>query len=224
MNLSVYRMTLDIRDMDSQLSFSVKQNDTMRRLIISLTDHCKPYTIPEGSYAIFTAKTSQNTVVSEGCQIKDNKIIYDISAVATATAGVSECDITLFGAEEETLATPHITMNVYASVLSEYVNEVIKSEEFETLTALIGQANNAIVECNSAVSGANSASENANKAATEANALIDEINEKIALGEFVGVKGDKGDDYILTSADKTEIARLVISLIPYYDGESVYNG
>ena len=61
MNLSVYRMTLDIRDMDSQLSFSLKQNDTMRRLIISLTDHCKPYTIPEGCYAVFTIKTSQKT-------------------------------------------------------------------------------------------------------------------------------------------------------------------
>ena len=67
MNLSVYRMTLDIRDMDSQLSFSVKQNDTMRRLIISLTDHCKPYSLPEGCYAVFTAKTSKKTVVSEGC-------------------------------------------------------------------------------------------------------------------------------------------------------------
>ena len=224
MNLSVYRMTLDIRDMDSQLSFSVKQNDTMRRLIISLTDHCKPYTIPEGCYAVFTIKTSQKTVVSEGCQIKDNKIIYDISGVATATVGVSECDIALFGAERETLATPHITMNVFASVLSEYVDEVIKSPEFDTLTALIGQANNAIVQCTAAVSGANTSAENANKAAEDANDLVSKINEKLELGEFVGVKGDKGDDYILTSEDRTEIARLVISLIPYYDGESVYNG
>ena len=224
MNLSVYRMTLDIRDMDSQLSFSVKQNDTMRRLIISLTDHCKPYTIPDGCYAIFTAKTSRSAVVSEGCQIKDNKIIYDISGVATATVGVSECDITLFGAEGETLASPNITMNVYASVLSEYVDEVIKSDEFETLTALIGQANNAIVQCNAAVSGANSSAKNANDAAEEVKDLVDEITEKLSSGEFIGAQGPQGNDYVLTSADKTDIARLVIALIPYYDGESVYNG
>lgn len=210
MNLSVYRMTLDIRDMDSQLSFSVKQNDTMRRLIISLTDHCKPYTIPDGCYAVFTIKTSKRTVVSEGCQIKDNKIIYDISGVATSTVGVSDCDISIFGAEGETIATPHITMNVFASVLSEFVEEVVGSPEYDTLLALIGEANTAISQCNSAASGANT--------------LVDEITEKLSRGEFNGAQGVPGNDYILTSADKTDIARLVIALIPYYDGERVYNG
>lgn len=224
MNLSVYRMTLDIRDMDSQLSFSVKQNDTMRRLIISLTDHCKPYSLPEGCYAVFTAKTSQKTVVSEGCQIKDNKIIYDISGLATATVGVSECDISIFGAEGETIATPHITMNVFASVLSEFVDEVVGSPEYDTLLALIGEANTAISQCNSAVSGANTAKNNANKATEEANNLVAEITAKLESGAFNGAQGEQGNDYILTSADKTDIARLVIALIPYYDGESEYNG
>lgn len=182
MNLSVYRMTLDIRDMDSQLSFSVKQNDTMRRLIISLTDHCKPYSLPEGCYAVFTAKTSKKTVVSEGCQIKDNKIIYDISGLATATVGVSECDISIFGAEGETIATPHITMNVFASVLSEFVEEVVGSPEYDTLVSLIGEANTAISQCNSAASGANTAKDNANE-------LVSDINKSLDKGAFNGQDG-----------------------------------
>lgn len=40
-----------------------------------------------------------------------------------------------------------------------------------------------------------------------------------ASGEFDGPKGDPGDDYILTAADKQEIAELVLTLIP--DGTEV---
>ena len=35
----------------------------------------------------------------------------------------------------------------------------------------------------------------------------------------VKAKGEDGDDYILTDADKTEIANTVLSMIPIYDGE-----
>lgn len=34
-----------------------------------------------------------------------------------------------------------------------------------------------------------------------------------------GEKGDKGDSYVLTSADKQEIASLAVSLLPVYEGE-----
>ena len=65
---SVLRITLDVRDVENQLSFSVKQNDSMRRIIVNLTDKGKPYLIGVGCYAVFSATTSKNTVISNGCQ------------------------------------------------------------------------------------------------------------------------------------------------------------
>ena len=38
------------------------------------------------------------------------------------------------------------------------------------------------------------------------------------LESLKGAKGDKGDSYVLTSADKDEIADLVLSQIPYAEG------
>lgn len=149
---SIMRMTLDIREMESQLSFAVKQNDTMRRLVITLTDHNKAYIISEDCYAVFSAKTGGNTYVSEGCQIDNNEIIYDISATSAAAIGKYDCEITLFGGNGEVLATPHFTMTVYASLLSEYADEVIASDEFATLTNLITSANTAIANVNAKLS------------------------------------------------------------------------
>jgi hypothetical protein len=38
--------------------------------------------------------------------------------------------------------------------------------------------------------------------------------------EVLVIKGDKGEDYVLTDADKQEIANLVIAQIPVYSGET----
>ena len=140
LNMSVTRITLDIRNIENQLSFAVKQNDTARRIIISLTDGGKPYTIERGCYAVFSGETSGHQYISEGCQITGNEIIYDFTPATAATVGCVECDITLFGSTGEVIASPCFTMNVYESKMSEYADEVLASDDFNTLQMLITDA------------------------------------------------------------------------------------
>lgn len=156
LNMSVTRITLDIRNIENQLSFAVKQNDTARRIIISLTDGGKPYTIERGSYAVFSGETSGHKYISEGCQIAGNEIIYDFTPATAATVGCVECDVTLFGSTGEVIASPCFTMNVYESKMSEYADEVIASDDFNTLKMLI---TNAVVATESAAEATESAVE-----------------------------------------------------------------
>lgn len=57
----------------------------------------------------------------------------------------------------------------------------------------------------------------------DADKLPEAINTALAQakasGEFDGEPGASGDDYVLTEADKTEIAQMAVDLLPKYSGE-----
>ena len=76
-------------------------------------------------------------------------------------------------------------------------------------------ANAAKTEAEEAAQNANVAVDNANSAAQAAKALVDDVNTKLTNGEFDGA------DYILTSSDKIEIAKLVEPLAESMQGGTV---
>lgn len=156
MNLSVTRLALDIREFETQLTFSVKQGDTARRLEISLVDHTAPYDIGEGCYATFTARRSDNEFASDSCVVAGNKIICDISPRFTAASGLVQCEITLFSADGERLTSPHFTMAVYSSVGTEFADDATESDSFAVLTSAIASATAALENAESAVNTAES--------------------------------------------------------------------
>ena len=160
MNPSYYRISLDVHDATSQLSFPIKVGDTSRRLLITLMDNGVPYQITEDCYAVFTAKRGGKQLLSNDCTISKNMIIYDISEQTSASAGRLDCEITLFGSNSEQLTSPRFTIIVYATTGSEVGEEIVESNEFKSLTRLI----------------------------SDANALIKEVETRLANGEFVGAK------------------------------------
>ena len=145
---SVIRIVLDVREVESQVMFTVTQSDTVRRLIINLCDKGKPYVIGEGCYAIFSAVTSKGTGFARGCKIEGNEIIYDITANDTAVVGRTDCDVTLFGASGESITAPNFIMNVYKSKIVNQSGEIVASEDFTALSNLIGSANSCLKEIN----------------------------------------------------------------------------
>ena len=163
MNPSYYRISLDVHDATSQLSFSIKKGDTSRRLLISLMDNGVPYVIEQDCYAVFSARKPDGKIVFNDCTIKDNMIIYDVTAQTTLVEGRLDCEITLYGANEQQITSPRFTMIVYASVFTE--EEVESSDEYKSLATLIG----------------------------EGYALVTEVETKLANGDFKGDKGDTGE-------------------------------
>ena len=83
MNYSDYRFTLDVQIHQAQVSVPVTFGDTARRLCIGLTDGRKPYTIPEGCIAVFSAKKPDGTSLKNACIIERNAIIYEFTEQTT---------------------------------------------------------------------------------------------------------------------------------------------
>ncbi len=143
---SVIRIVLDVREVESQVSFTITQSDSVRRLIITLCDKGKPYVIGKGCYAIFSAITSKGAGIARSCKIEGNEIIYDLTAADTATVGRMDCDITLFGASGESITSPSFLINVYKAKIVEHSGEIVASEDFTALQGLIGDVNERIAK------------------------------------------------------------------------------
>ena len=62
---SIYRITLDMHDIASQVQIAVKQYDTARKMYITLSENGKPYTIDKGCRAVLSIKRPGSTVLTD---------------------------------------------------------------------------------------------------------------------------------------------------------------
>lgn len=148
MNYSYYRMSLDVHDPTSQLSFSCQKDDTSRCLMVTLTDHGKPYQINKGCYAIFSARKPDGTVLYNDCTISNDTIFYYFTAQTASAVGSLYCDITLYNAYGEEMTSPNFTLVVYETAYSVAQTASKSTDEFKALTGIIqrGEAVLAMLE------------------------------------------------------------------------------
>lgn len=181
MNIIYNKISLDIHNIASQLTLAVKKGDTARGLIITLTDNGKVYNIPDYCYATFSAKKSDDTFVSSGCTIKDNKIIYDFSSQLTTAPGRVDCELTLFSKDESNITSPLFTLYVYRTIKDEYDGEIASSDEFKTLDRLISETTEVLEESKVALEK----SKEATSAAKESVSFIESTEDgKLKLLDF----------------------------------------
>ena len=142
MNMSIFRISLDIHAEASQLSFSVKKGDTSRRLYITLTENGMPYRIGKDCYAVFSAVKPDGKTIYNDCIIKDNTIIYDMTAQTTAASGRCECELILYGGNAEQLTSPRFSVIVYSPVHSG--SDIESSDEYSALAKLVTDGRSAL--------------------------------------------------------------------------------
>ena len=108
-----FRITLDVKEIQSQATLPVKLHDTNCRIYISLTEGGLPYPIEEGDFATFTAKKSDGSIVVNNCIIENGKVRYDFSEGAVSTKGVAACEIRLYNTTHNgVLCSPRFTIIV----------------------------------------------------------------------------------------------------------------
>ena len=179
MNYSTYNISLDIHETASQVSLNVKKGDTARRICAVLTENGKPYKIAEGVTAEFSAKkpadsNGNRAIVCNYTQIIDNKVCYVLTSENTEIAGIADCEFTLRGTKGEVLTCPKFTLVIDNTVNTD--GEVAEAGKNE-LTDLSKQ----VLE--------------AQKATYNANKIKNEVETKLANGEFVGEQGEQGATY-----------------------------
>ncbi len=163
MTNSYYKISLDIHDHGSHVSLKAKRGDTGRLLYITLMDGSKPYTITNDCYAVFTAKKADGNILYNECSIIGNTISYAFTPQTTSSVGKAECEIKLYGAENKLLTSASFTLFVEDSVYNEG-DEVEPMSEVTALTALMSKATT----------------------------LINDVERKLANGEFIGPPGNNG--------------------------------
>lgn len=139
MNTSKYRFTLDMQSEISQMSLPVRQWDNNRELLINLTDSGTPYIIERGCYAYFAATNSQGEEIILPCTIVKNTTINIVMGnVITKVPGVVDCEIRLYGANNELITSPRFILVVQSRVLSDD-SDSVKEEDLPLLNQLMGE-------------------------------------------------------------------------------------
>ena len=139
MNSTVFRISLDIHEVNSQVTLHVKKGDSARQILIALTEGGRPYRISEDCMAVFTAKKPDETILYNGCEIQGNRILYAMTPQTCTAVGAMKCEIRVYGAGGELITSPRFTILVDDTVYSD--GDVVDSaSEFSALTALVVQA------------------------------------------------------------------------------------
>lgn len=121
MRNSIYRITLDMHDVASQVQITAKQHDTARKLHITLSENGSPYTIEEGCRAVLTINRSGSTVIIDDCEIKLNGsvIMYDFNSQTTEVLGINECEVKLYDPDGDIITSPRFTLLVDENVYND---------------------------------------------------------------------------------------------------------
>ncbi len=109
---SSFRISLDIHDIQSQVSLPIKKGDTARRIYINLTENSMPYSIEKGCVAVFSATKPDGTKILNDCIIKKDRIRYDVTEQTSAIEGIVQAEIILYGADKAVLTSPRFTLVV----------------------------------------------------------------------------------------------------------------
>ena len=136
---STYRFSLDIHDDHSNVCLYVKKGDTnSRKLYITLTEEGFPYEISEECYAVFTATKPDGKIVYNDCVIDDDTIIYELTPQTTASSGVMDCEIQLYGADDSLLTSPRFIIVVDDTVY-DTETEIVSTDEYKALLELVSK-------------------------------------------------------------------------------------
>lgn len=133
---SVFRISLDIHQTQSQVSIPATQGADNVRLIIRLTERGNPFDIEDGSYAIFSAVKPDGNPLYNDCAIyRNSTIVYDFSPQTTSVEGITKCQIHLYDTYGRKLHSPRFQIVVHPDI---YGNEIESTAEYKALAAFVG--------------------------------------------------------------------------------------
>ena len=146
MHSSIFRISLDVHEINSQVTLHVKKGDSARQILIALTEAGRPYRIAKDCMAVFTAKKPDETILYNGCEIQGNNILYSMTPQTCTAVGMMKCEIRLYGAGGALITSPCFSIIVDETVYSDGA-VVDSSSEFTALTELMTQALDVIAQC-----------------------------------------------------------------------------
>ena len=198
MNNSIYKFSLDIHEITSQILIELKQDDTAKEFHISLTENGRPYIVSDGCYAVFTALKPDGKKIFNGgeeepkCKIIDNVIHYKVTPQTVAALGEVLCEIKLFGEDNALLTSPSFVIVVTPAVYQ--IGDALESTD--EYTALV-------------------------EAYTKANKLFDDVSSNVMKLEYI--LNSAGTEYGVRKVFCENNNETVLLIPDFYNGLPVAN-
>ena len=220
--MAVYNsIQLDLCKKNSYKAIPTKQLDTNSRFLrVELLNNGNSYDFSD-DVTVILASTRNGETKAYKCTVENGCVVAPLTSWMLAEEGYVDCEIVLIDtASNSKLSSFAFSIYVDESI---YNDETISQDEnYNVLLQLIADVDTAVKSCNTATE---KATEIYNTVETKLNngELKGEKGDKGEQGPKgeqgeqgiqglqgeKGEKGDKGDSYILTEADKNEIAQKV---------------
>ena len=137
MNYSDYRFSLDINESVSAVCPRVKKGDTVRRLIITLTQNGRPYLPGDGCSAVFKGEKPDGTVLFNECTVNNGSLTVPITSQTIAVPGKVKCEISLYSETGDLLTSPTFDIAVDDTVSDD--DAIESANEYTALSRMIGE-------------------------------------------------------------------------------------
>ena len=131
-------ITVDVAKPDFPVVVRAKQLDNARYINITLTDNGLPFTIPDGTSAIFRGLCPNGHSFFYDALIVNNIIEVQLIEAALSVAGRVKAEVNLYNVNAEKLTTFGFIIDVEAASVSDQVIE--QSDYFTALTNLVSKA------------------------------------------------------------------------------------
>ena len=131
-------ITVDVAKPDFPVIVKAKQLDNARYINITLTDNGLPFTIPDGTSAIFRGLCPNGHSFFYDALIVNNIIEVQLIEAALSVAGRVKAEVNLYNVNAEKLTTFGFIIDVEAASVSDQVIE--QSDYFTALTNLVNKA------------------------------------------------------------------------------------
>ena len=131
-------ITVDVAKPDFPVVVRAKQLDNARYINITLTDNGLPFTIPDGTSAIFRGLCPNGHSFFYDALIVNNIIEVQLIEAALSVAGRVKTEVNLYNVNAEKLTTFGFIIDVEAASVSDQVIE--QSDYFTALTNLVSKA------------------------------------------------------------------------------------
>ena len=131
-------ITVDVAKPDFPVVVRAKQLDNARYINITLTDNGLPFTIPDGTSAIFRGLCPNRHSFFYDALIVNNIIEVQLIEAALSVAGRVKAEVNLYNVNAEKLTTFGFIIDVEAASVSDQVIE--QSDYFTALTNLVSKA------------------------------------------------------------------------------------
>lgn len=202
---SKYIFALDMHSTVSQVSLPVRQYDDSVELRITLTSGGTPYYIEDGCRAVFVGRRSNEEPLLNDCRIEKNTTIYyKLTEQTTGVEGVVDCEIRVYGTNNNVLTTPRfiLVVNERVAKISDFASKIetdALDDIFKNETAREEAEKERIKTYEEMVA-----------VTAQATEIATELQRKLDTGDFIAYIPEKGKDY-WTTTDKQEVVDDVLS-------------